>query len=62
VAIAIAMSDYLSVQEELTLTRTAAKEVRDQLLTLSDIAKRRCSVDCRRRAETPILPSLPSSR
>lgn len=32
---AIAMSDYLSVQDELALTRKAAKEVRDQLDTIS---------------------------
>ena len=33
--LAIAMSDYLSIHDELTLTRTAARNVRDQLDQIS---------------------------
>ncbi|MBC8105353.1 MAG: polysaccharide biosynthesis tyrosine autokinase, partial [Anaerolineae bacterium] len=56
--LAIAMSDYLSVLEELTLTRAAAKEVRDQLDTLS-ASTAQMQVDWAQRPETPILPSFP---
>ncbi|CAN5616364.1 hypothetical protein BH09PLA1_BH09PLA1_26530 [soil metagenome] len=56
--LAIAMTDYLSVQDELTLTRTAAKEVRDQLDTLG--AQNAVTlVDWAQRPVTPDIPSFP---